>query len=302
LQAFIRAFSQGFFAATVPAVDGTARVGDVPGGDVLASIGRHILLVILPIFILGFLGLVYGALRDPEYTAQTRISIGQLNLTSQGVPGYASAGASLAAAYARTVDAPYVVRQTAKATTVSIAEARDALTASSIPDSPLFLVEATTTDDDRSVKMVNVASQALIEQVVQINARTDLRQQLYDKFTGAAAKTARLRIEQNEAQKRYDQDPSEKNRLALVKANAQRLSSGLRRDKLRGLYSSAAGGELADNLLQIVSPADHATSDRSSEIKTWAITGVLAGLVIGLILASVAESRLRRRETTVIAR
>lgn len=278
-------------------VDGSARVGDVPGGDVLASIGRHILLVILPIFVLGFLGLAYGAVRDPEFTAQTRISIGQLNLTSQGVPGYASAGASLAAAYARTVDAPSVVRKTARAATVSVDEARSALSASSIPDSPLFLVEAVTEDEARSVKMVNVASQALIEHVIEINARTNLRQTLYDKFTGAAAKTARLRVEQFEAEQRYDDDPSEANRLDIVKASAQRQTAALRRDTLSGLYSSAAGGELADNLLQIVSPADHATSDRANVLKTWAVTGMLAGLLLGLIFASVAESRQRRRET-----
>jgi uncharacterized protein involved in exopolysaccharide biosynthesis len=285
----------------VPAVDGSARVGDVPGGDLLASIGRHILLVVLPIFVLGGLGLVYGALRDPEYTAQTRISIGQLNLTSQGVPGYASAGASLAAAYARTIDAPQVVRKTARAVTLSVEDVRASLSASSIPDSPLFFVEATTTDDDRSVQMVNVASQALIEHVLDINARTDLRQQLYEKFAGAAAKTARLRLEQQEAQRRYEEEPTEENRLALVKLNAQRQQAALRRDTLRNLYANAAGGELAQNLLQIIAPADHATSDRANQLKKWVLTGALAGLVLGLILASVAESRQRRRETPATA-
>jgi uncharacterized protein involved in exopolysaccharide biosynthesis len=285
----------------VPAVDGSARVGDVPGGDLLASIGRHILLVVLPIFVLGGLGLVYGALRDPEYTAQTRISIGQLNLTSQGVPGYASAGASLAAAYARTIDAPQVVRKTARAVTLSVEDVRASLSASSIPDSPLFFVEATTTDDDRSVQMVNVASQALIEHVLDINARTDLRQQLYEKFAGAAAKTARLRLEQQEAQRRYEEEPTEENRLSLVKLNAQRQQAALRRDTLRNLYANAAGGELAQNLLQIIAPADHATSDRANQLKKWVLTGALAGLVLGLILASVAESRQRRRETPATA-
>jgi uncharacterized protein involved in exopolysaccharide biosynthesis len=275
--------------------------GDTPGGDLLAAIGRHLALVLVPVLVLAALGAAYGLLRDAHYTAETRISIGQLNLSSQGVPGFVSAGSSLASAYARTIDAPAITQAASRATGISVADARDALSGSGIPDSPLFRIEAETTDAKKSVKLVNVASKSLVGYVLQINERSNLRGQVLGKFRRAAESVSRYAVAQRRATNRLNRARNAKNVSRLIRVATRRQIAQLRADSLGRIYAAAAGGELAQNLLQVISPADHADSDRTEMTGQWAGTGALAGLVIGIALAAMSEARLRRRRTATPA-
>ena len=160
--------------------------GHAPGADLLATIGRHLVALVVPVLLLGAAGAAYGLLREPQHTAETRVSIGQLNLSSFGVPGFVFAGSSLAGAYARTIDAPAVTRTAGARVGLSQEEARDALSASSIPDAPLFRVEATTDDEGKSVRLANAAAQRLVTYVLQINRRANLREQVLRKYRRAA--------------------------------------------------------------------------------------------------------------------
>src|SRR5690242_184386 len=108
------------------------------GVDLLVAVRRHALVFILPI-ILGVVLLGgYGLLRDPQYTAESRLSVGRLDVQTQGLPGFTQAGELLGAAFARAIDAPAITKPAARAAGVSQQEAADALSASQIPSSPLI--------------------------------------------------------------------------------------------------------------------------------------------------------------------
>ena len=80
-----------------------------------------------------------------------------------------------------------------------------------------------------------------------------------------------------------------------VSTGARLQVAELRRDALQTVYGTAAGGELAENLLQIVAPADHAVSDRWDALARWVATGLAVGFLLGILLAARRESRLRDR-------
>lgn len=264
-------------------MDESSRPPAVPGADLLTAVGRHLVIVIVCVLLLGVAGVAYGLLRHEQYTAETRVSIGQLNLSTQGVPGFVYAASQLAAAYAGTIDAPAVTRPAAKAAGISVDAARDALSASSVPDSPLFRVEAETSDRQRSITLANAAARTMLTYVVQINRRAGLRTELLEKLGSAAVIAADLGL------------AKPKKASLRAKTLARREVARARFEALKGLYALAAGGELAQNLLQVVAPADVAKGDRRPVLERWILTGALAGLVLGIALAGVAEGRERRR-------
>lgn len=255
------------------------------GPDLLSAVGRHFVLFLAPILVLAGLGAGYGLIRKPQYTAETRISIGQLSVTTQGLPGFLTAAANLAAAYSRTVEAPQVIAAAARAAGVSNATARDALSSSSIPNTPLFRIEAVSTDSHKAVTLANAATNALVLHVLDLNKRANLRDRILTSYKSAAAKVASLQRQSRLAG----------NKPSSVSINARLQIAQLREFALGRLYDVSAAGDVEANLLQPVVTADHATSDRKTTIERWALIGALVGLIAGLALAAGRASALERR-------
>lgn len=243
------------------------------GPDLFAAVGRHFLLFVLPILVLAGAGVGYGMLRQAQYTAETKVSIGQLALTTQGVPGYLTAAANLAAAYARTVDAPPVAAAAAEVAGISRGEAQAALSSSAVPNTPLFRIEATYTDEQDAIEMANAATDAMILHVLNLNRRANTRGEVLAKYRRAALKASELRL----AVSRNPRSVDLRGRLAVAT---------LRQNALKNIYYQSAFGEVTQNLLQVIVRADHASSDRAEELGKWALVGGLLGLLIGLALVA----------------
>src|SRR4051812_21625482 len=147
----------------------------VGGPDLFPAVGRHLALFLVPILIGAGIGAAYGLVRKQQYTAESRVSIGQLSLSIQGIPGFVGAATNLSAAYARTIGAPDITRAAAKAAGVSRKRAADALRASAISNTPLFRVEAEDKDSKTAVTLANAGARALIRHVLELNRRANLR-------------------------------------------------------------------------------------------------------------------------------
>lgn len=250
--------------------------------DLFSAVGRHFLLFLLPIVVLVGGAVAYGLIRSPQYKAETKVSIGQLALSTQGIPGFLTAAGNLAAAYSRAVDAPQVARAAARAGGVSPSDAAESVSSSAIPDTPLFRVEVTSSGEERSVKMANAATKALIDHIRNLNRRANLRDQVLGDYKRAALKVAQLKLE-------IRRNP----RSASLR---QRHQVGLlRQNALGNLYYGAVGGQATQNLLQVIVRARDASSDRNDTLAKLVLVGALAGLLIGLLLVAGRASRQAQR-------
>jgi hypothetical protein len=143
--------------------------------------------------------------------------------------------------------------------------------------------------------LANSGAEALTRYVVQINQREDLRTQVLVRYRRAARKVSEIQLEAGRARAAYLKTQDAATNRAAVDAASRLQSAELHRDSLRNLYVTLSGGDLALNLLRVVAPADGATGDRKSVTERWGLTGLLGGLVLGILLAATRESVLRRR-------
>jgi uncharacterized protein involved in exopolysaccharide biosynthesis len=269
-----------------------SRVGAPAGGtDLFSAVGRNIVLFLAPIVIFAGIGVAYGIVRKPVYTAEARVSVGQLNVSTQGIPGFLVAAQNLAAAYSRAIDAPQVTKPAAKAAGISESRAAGELTASAVPSTPLFRIEAKDTGKARSVTLANTAADALIKHVLDLNRRANIRGEILAKYNRAAIKVSQIQHEIGRTQ------PTAKARVSLT---ARLQKAILRRNALGNIYNTSSAGEVAENLLQVISPAANPNGDRDTVTERWGLIGALAGLLLGLALAAGRESR-RQRATAATA-
>lgn len=265
------------------------------GTDLLGALRRRPLLFLAPVVVLAALAVAYGLAREPRYTAEARVTVGQLSVSTQGVPGFVSAASALSSAYARAVDAPAVVRTAARAAHVSRAAARDAVSASPIADTPLFRVEAETSSERESVRLANGAAGGVIAYVRGLNRRGDVRAGIRRRYARISERVQRLALARSTARRAFDRSPTTAARRALEDASGQLASAQLEQRALQNVYGGAVQGVSAANLLQLLAPATAASSDRGSVLQKAVVTGVLAGLVIGAALCLLADGRRRRR-------
>jgi uncharacterized protein involved in exopolysaccharide biosynthesis len=268
-----------------------SRVVQPAGGtDLFSAVGRNIVLFLAPIVVLAGIGVAYGIVRKPVYTAEARVSVGQLNVSTQGIPGFLVAAQNLAAAYSRAIGAPQVTGPAGKAAGISQSRAADELSASAVPSTPLFRIEAKDKDKATSVKLANAAANALIKHVLDLNRRANLRGEILAKYNRAAIKVSQLESQISQTK------PTARARVSLT---ARLQKATLRRNALGNIYNAASAGEVAENLLQVISPAANPNGDRKTMTERWGLIGALAGLLIGLALAAGRESR--RQRATVVA-
>ena len=267
------------------------------GVDLLVAVRRHALVFIIPV-IVGVLALgAYGLVRDAQYTAEARLSVGRLDVQTQGLPGFTQAGVLLGAAFARAIDAPAITKPAARAAGVSQQEAADALSASQIPSSPLIRIEAKTGDKDTSIKLANAAATAMVAYSKALGTRGGDADQLLARFTALSRQEARLTIKRDLLAAAYRRKPNDARRVALQAATGKLQAVKLERNAVGSVYGAQQATGSTASLLGVVVPATSTTSDRGDEFWKYAVTGGIAGIVVGLALAAWREAGIRRRRS-----
>jgi hypothetical protein len=281
-----------------PAERATQETGDAgaspdrPFRGPLESALRHPFLAVVPVIVLVGIAAAIGLIRDPTYTAESRISVGRIDVPAYTLHGVIIGNATLASGYARTIDAESVVGPAGNAVGLSPSEARDRLSASPIPGTTLIRVEAEGPEQAQTVKLSNAGSRSLINYVEDLNRQETSG--LLREYRGARARQERARSTLD----RLLGSPRS-SRARLENARLDLASAQLRADTIGNQYRAVKGGPDTQNPLQFVAPAAEAKSDRRSMFQRLLLIGLAVGVLVGLALPLLREnSHLIGRKST----
>ena len=264
----------------------------------LISVGRaalrHPLLVVVPVLvglaIAGYIGLA----RAPVYTGTVQMSIGRIDLGAPGaLAGFSVATQNLASAYSRAIGADAVVQPVATKLRTTPEDVKRRLSASPIADSPVFIVEAKANSAGLAVETANLASTSLTNYVTELNRSNPDSQRLFRAFQDAALAYNRLLSAGESASRAYELSPTRGHRRRLDRARAKTEGALLRRETLRVAYQNSNQGQSSTSLVQTLSPAQKASSDRASKLQIFLFAGLLGGVMLGLALATWWANRRR---------
>lgn len=255
---------------------------------------RHPLLVVIPMLLLVALGAAVGLLRDPQYVANARINVGRADVPAYTLQGVTIGNSTLAGSYARAAEAPAVLERAARAVGVSVADAREQIYATPVPESTLINVAAAGDSEEQAQDLANSAARGLIAYVTRLNARQqDAR--ILDRYRAAQRRTdaARLKLARLEARLPRSSNIVENARLDLL--TLQLRSQSLSTRVVQSMVGTAVVSPPRRSL-QLVVPAATASSDFSSKLQRTMLIGLAAGVVLGLLLALLrANAALLRR-------
>jgi len=255
---------------------------------------RHPLLVVVPVLVGLALGGFVGLSRTPVYTGTAQMSIGRIDLGAPGaLAGFSVATQNLASAYSRTIDADAVVRPVAEELRVSAKSLKRSLSASPIAGSPVFIVEAKAGSPRQAVETTNAASASLKRYITKLNRSNPDSQRLFQLFQDAALRYNRLQSATARAAVAYDRVPTSATRRRLNSARAESEGARLRRETLRQAYVTSQQGQSSTSLVQTLSLAQEASSDRSAQLQIFLFAGLLGGVIVGLGTATWWANRRR---------
>jgi len=244
------------------------------------------------VLILGLLflavGLFVGFQRDPEYTAEARLTVGRLDVDPASLATFASATQSLASAYSRAVDAEPVVRRVARRVGMEPNDVRAHVKASPVPESPVIRVTATGASEEAVIRLANATSRALVDYTSTLNRSSEDSRRLLVEYRRASREVARAQAFRD----RLGQSAvgSERSR-ALEEADAQVDTARLRANSLASAFESSQQGRGSSKLVDVLTGAVGASSDRTSKVQLLGLLGLVAGLLLGVAIAGLRANR-----------
>jgi capsular polysaccharide biosynthesis protein len=244
----------------------------------LESLLRHPRLVLVPVILLVAAAIAVGLLRTPVFKAEARINVGRADVPAYTLQGVTIGNATLAASYARALAAPSVLQAGAKAAGLTTAEARERLSGSQVPRSTLIRVEGQGSTNREARRLANGSAAGLIRYVTKLNAR--------QQDTGLLGRYRRAQRETDRQRRRVASLTRRNGARSRVveRARLDLLTAQLRSQTLSTRVVQN-GEQPMQNLLQLVVPATHATSDRTSVLSRLVLIALAAGILIGLALA-----------------
>ena len=250
----------------------------------LESAFRHRALTLVPVLVLVALGAAIGLLREPNYEAEARISVGRVDAPVYTLDELLIANVTLSRNYARLVSAEPVIEPAAGSVGIDVDDARDNVSGSPLPGSSLISVEAEGDSEAEAVALANATARALIAYVEKLNVN-QASSSLLNRFRDAARQfdAARRRLQRLQRQGA--------GAAAIDRARLDFFTQQARTEAIRTQYRNNEGGLPPEGLLQLALPAADADSDRWTVLQQLMLIGLGAGLVLGLGLALVRENR-----------
>jgi capsular polysaccharide biosynthesis protein len=261
----------------------------LPRIGVVQSARRYWHIVLVPVVIFVAVAAVAASRRTPHYSAEARLMVGRLNISSPGaITGFTQAAQDLASAYPLVINADGVIDPLASRFHTSPADIRKRLSATQVPSSPIIRVMATGSSAQGAQNLANAASASLVAYLTKFNMDDPDATRLL-----AAVNAAEVAYQK--AQAAYAGHP----RPALTPAD-QRLAAAvdtalLQVKSLSTDYSLTLETEAVTSLLQPLVSASSATSDRTSVLEIALFAALVGGTVVGLALATIRANRTARR-------
>jgi uncharacterized protein involved in exopolysaccharide biosynthesis len=259
------------------------------------AIGRHWWLPVLLAVVFGAAGAVAGYMRNPEYTASATLNAGRIDVQAQSISGYTQASAYLAATYSRVVGSAAVLAEVARRTGHPIDFVAGSLSATPIPNSSVFRVQAKA---DSARDAVNIANAAAARVVA--FARTQIRgghaAGLLARYGAASAKASRLASRAGAARSKHGISAARLAKMRRAAATAALEAQGLQQQYVAQVANLKGTADVL-----VLSRARTATDDRKQKTEIGAFAGLVLGLLLGGLLAMRLGRRGRRLATSILA-
>jgi hypothetical protein len=268
----------------------------VPRVGAFEAILRHWPLAILPVIVMVAAGIALGLARDPVYTAETRMTVGGIDVSQPGaLSGLAIAGETLAQTFSRAIDAEAVVAPAGRAVGRSPDDVRRRVSANPVPESAVFRIQATGTSAREAERLANAAATSLEAYVASLSKPGARSEQVFTEFRRASVEYQAALAAKDLAERRLGPDPSDAARANVTRLRGEADAALLRVEGLRENYLKSLNARNAAPGVQQLTRAVGATSDQGSKLQLTLFAGLLAGLIAGVALATLRANRLVRR-------
>ncbi len=260
----------------------------VPRIGVVQAAQRYWYLVVAPVIVFVIIAGILASARVPTYTAEARLIVGRLDLSTAGaVQGFAGAAEDLAQSYPLAISADGVVDPLAKQFGTTPNAIRSRLSASDVPGSSIVRITATGTSASDAITLVNAASQSLTAFLTRFNRDNPDEPHLLRLLKNAEVK---LQADQAAAPQPppHPATPSQQQAAAAL-ASQQAIVDAISAD-----YKSSVLTQAVSSLLQPLVSAHSASSDKKSKLEIAVFAALVAGLVVGLALATLRANRVAR--------
>jgi hypothetical protein len=269
-----------------------AEFEQLPRVGVLQSARRHWLIVLLPVLVLVPVVAVVAARRTPTYSAEARLIVGRLNLSTPGaIAGFAQAAQDLAATYPLVIYANGVVKPVARKLHMSPSEVLSGISATEVPSSSVIRVDATAKSAIIATSLANAASKSLIAYLAGVDRHNPALPRL-----SKLLQRYELVYQQAKARVPTGNQP-------LTPAGEKLVAAAeTARVELNGViqsYDNELQNQAGTPLLQPITYAAGATSDRMSKLQLAVFGALLVGLLLGLALATLRANLALKRALTV---
>jgi hypothetical protein len=213
-----------------------------------------------------------------------------VNPNSPGFYGYVQSAAALAGAFSRAIDAAPVLEVVQHKLHLSPAVATARLSSEPIPVSPAFRVIATGPSPGAAIALANVTAGGITEYESHSNGTGPEAEALLHEYAQASYALQGASQSLSGAQRNRRTSPQE-----LARAAANRTAAEVKLKAIGNSYVSAVASQAPSaGLVSLLAGAAGASSDRRAKIEMLGLIGLLAGLLLGSMVA-VARQWPRRR-------
>ena len=258
------------------------------------AIGRHWWLPVLLAAWLGAVGAFLGNRRAPVYTTSAVLNAGRIDVQAQSISGYTQASAYLATTYSRAVGSGAVLAPVARRTGRSVDSVAASLSATPIPNSSVFRVQAKANSARDAVNIANAAATQVVA-FARAQTRGGHAATLLARYGAAAARASRLASRAGAAKSQSGVSAAQLANMRRAAAVAQLEAQGLQQQYVQQVANLKGTAEVL-----LLSPARTASSDRTQKTEIGAFIGLVAGLLIGALLAVRLGLRGRRLATSIL--
>ena len=253
----------------------------------LEAVRRHKVVALIPLVIALGLAFVYDHEREPIYTAEARQAIGRIDVSAPGaLSGYQNATKAFASSYSRAIVAPAVVDPVARATNLSSGYVRDHLSASPIAESSVIAVRGTGSSADQARALSNNGAKSLERYVAKLNSSNPNADRLLREFRRVSGRQVALEDQLRRLKRAVGSNPSPTDLRRLNRLRERVSTASVTAFAARDNYAISRRSESNVSILQTISLAEEAESDRSSKLQIILFIALVAGLLVGIGLAT----------------